>query len=165
MFGAMPSSTDQSPVVAAMLNPAVIATIVAAAADEYFRAANGPLPWSMAFVVAPLVLHRDTREALPRRTSSHWAHWLSNNPVIQAGFAPRARSLVGPVRDGIRFGLTYGVLAIIDGDGLASGLRRPMRPNDLGDLAMLVRAAGFVGKWLAKLDQPATVFALLGVAP
>jgi ABC-three component (ABC-3C) system Middle Component 3 len=160
----MPSSTAQSPVVAAMLNPAVIATIVAAAADEYSRAANEPLPWSMAFVVAPLVLHRGTREALPRRTSSHWAHWLSNNPVIQAGFAPRARSLVGPVRDGIRFGLACGVL-VIDGDGFASGLRRSMRPDELGDLAMLVRAAGFVGKWLAKLDRPATAFALLGVAP
>jgi hypothetical protein len=33
------------------------------------------------------------------------------------------------------------------------------------ELADIVAKAGLVGKWLTKLDQPATAFAVLGVKP
>ena len=29
----------------------------------------------------------------------------------------------------------------------------------------MIKKAGLVGKWLTKIDQPATAFAMLGVAP
>jgi hypothetical protein len=161
----MTSWADRSPVVAAMLNPALLAAVTAAAAEEYSRASDEPMPWPLAFLVAPLVLHRDTREALPRRTTSHWASWVSNHTVLVAGFPARAHSLTGPVREGVRFGLAHGALAVEDGGCLGGGLARAARPARVGDIETVVRASGFVGKWLTKLDQPATAFALLGVTP
>jgi hypothetical protein len=161
----MSSSTAGSPVVAAMLNPALIAALTAAAAEEFERAADRPMPWSLAFLVAPLVLHRDTREALPRRTNTHWSRWVSSHPVLQAGFAPRALSLVEPVRDGLRFGLEHGALRIAEDGSLIGSLAPKARPEPKGDIRQLIRAAGFVGKWLTTLDQPATAFALFGVTP
>jgi hypothetical protein len=152
-------------VLAAMLNPALLAAIIAVAAAEYERADGDPMPWPLAFLVAPLVLHRDTREALPRSTRSHLATWVSDHPAIRAGLPARARSLIDPVREGLRFGLNTGVLAIV-GDGRIRGsLPSTNQPPDLGDLRKIIRSAGMVGKWLAKLDQTATSFALLGVAP
>jgi hypothetical protein len=159
------SWADRSPVLAAMLNPALLALVIAAAAVEYERTDGDPMPWPLAFLVAPLVLHRDTREALPRSTQSHLATWVSAHPTIRAGLPARARSLADPVREGLRFGLNTGVLAIV-GDGRIRGsLPVTSQPPDRGDLRTVVRSAGMVGKWLAKLDQPATSFALLGVAP
>ena len=158
-------STAGSRVAAAMLNPALLCTVTAAAAEEYARARDEPMPASLAYLVAPLVLHRETREALPRRTNSHWSVWLNAQPVIKAGFAARARSLVGPVRDGLRFGLSHGVLELDHDGGLIGGLTGSARPPAIGDLASVVRSAGFVGKWLTKLERPATAFALLGVEP
>ena len=156
---------ERSPVVAAMLNPALLATISAAAAAEYERADGDPMPWPLAFLVAPLVLHRDTREALPNSTRSHLATWVSNHPTLRAGFPARARSLTDPVREGLRFGLNMGVLTIVDDGRIHGSLPVTSRPPDLGDLRAIVRSAGLVGKWFAKLDQPATSFALMGVAP
>jgi hypothetical protein len=161
----MTASTAGFPVAAAMLNPGLLATITAAAAEEYSRVSGEAMPFSLAFLVAPLVLHRDTRDALPARTNTHWARWLSRDPVLRAGFPPRARSLVGPVRDGLRFGLATGSLTLSDNAGLVGGLSRTARPEQVGDMAAVLRAAGFVGRWLTKLERPATAYALLGVAP
>lgn len=148
-----------------MLNPALIAATIAVSAEQYEQRSGHPLPSSMPFIVAPLVLHRETREALPRRISTHWPRWVADHPVLQAGFAPRALSLVGPVRDGLRFGMRVGAFTVTEGGGLTGALERGVPTSEPGDASSIVRSAAFVGRWLTKLDQPATVFALLGVTP
>ncbi len=161
----MTGSVPRSPVGRAMLNPALFTMIAAAAAEEYGRAAKQRMPWALMFLVPPLVLHRGTREALPRTTATHWPTWVGRNPVLLSGYPLRARSLVEPTRAGLRFGLWHGVLAIDDEQRLQGRLRLKARPEDLGDVAQVLRSSGLVGKWLTKLDSPATAFALLGVAP
>lgn len=163
----MPTTTSvsRSPVGRAMLNPALFTMIAAAAGEEYHRAAKERMPWALIFLVPPLVLHRGTREALPRTTATHWPTWVGRNPILLSGYPLRARSLVGPTRAGLRFGLSHGVLVLDDEQRLTGRLRGKTRPADIGDVAVVLRASGFVGKWLTKLDSPATAFALLGVAP
>ena len=87
------------------------------------------------------------------------------SPDVASWFAGCARSLTDPVREGLRFGLNMGILTIVDDGRIRSSLPVTSRPPDRGDLRAVVRSAGLVGKWFAKLDQPATSFALLGVAP
>lgn len=147
-----------------MLNPALLATLIAAAASEYARADGEPMPWPLAFLVAPLVVHRGTRDALPRTTATHLGNWVQQNPVVHAGIPARAQSLAEPVREGLRFGLAHGVLGVdelgrLTGD-LVAGPKRATTEVD-----QMIAKAGLVGKWLAKTDQPATAFAVLGVAP
>lgn len=148
-----------------MLNPALITAVTAAAAEGYEGVARQPLPGSLPFLVAPLVLHRDTRDALPRQISTHWARWVFAHPVLQAGFAARALSLVEPVRDGLRFGLSHGALRLTTDGSLTGGLAAKAQVGETGDVAAVIRSARFVGRWLTKLDRPATAFALFGVAP
>lgn len=148
-----------------MLNPALIAALTASAVERYGAASGQPMPWAFPFLIAPLVLHRDTREALPQRITTHWARWVSDHPLLEAGFAPRSLSLVEPVRDGLRFGLSIGALGLAEGRALTGGLASNARVDGDGDVAAIIRASGFVGRWLTRLDQPATAFALLGVTP
>ena len=151
---------DRPQVSAAYLNPALLAAVLAAAAAGYRADRQRAMIWPLAFVVAPLVLHRSTRQALPRSTATHLASWVSRNALLQAGFAERAQALAPTVREGLRFGLRYGVLTVESGrlDGTARKGRDP-------ELQQLLRSAQLVGRWLAKVDQPATVFAILGVEP
>jgi Family of unknown function (DUF6521) len=155
----------RSPETAALLNPALLAVICGAAASQYERESDEAMPWPLAFLVAPLVLHRGTREALPRSARTHLSTWITNNPVIRAGFPQRAQSLTGLVREGLRFGMTYGALSVTADGGMRGILPTSARPIDGGDAADIMRSAGFVGKWFTRADQPATLFALLGVAP
>ncbi len=48
------------------------------------------MPWTYSFIVAPLVLHRGTRDALPRTTRTNLNAWLAEHPVEHAGLARRA---------------------------------------------------------------------------
>jgi hypothetical protein len=83
---------DRSPEAAALLNPALLAAISAAAASQYERASDEAMPWPLTFLVAPLVLHRGTREALPRDTRTHLPAWVADNPVIRAASLGGRRS-------------------------------------------------------------------------
>lgn len=149
-----------------MLNPALLAVVTATAASEYERAEGEPMPWPLAYLVAPLVLHRGTREALPRTTRTHLGNWVSQNPVIHAGIPARAQSLAEPVREGLRFGLAHGVLQVDEQGRLTGDLATPKKKVAApAEVDQIIAMAGLVGKWFAKIDQPATAFAVLGVAP
>ena len=80
---------DRSRVEASLLNPALIALLMSEAAREYERQAE-PMSWPLTFLVPPLVLHRPTRDALPRDTRTHLSTWIARQPVIRAGFPDRA---------------------------------------------------------------------------
>ncbi|MEU2168050.1 three component ABC system middle component [Micromonospora chersina] len=160
----MTAWADRPPIVAAMLNPALIAAILASTADGYRKESGQTLPWPLSFIVVPLVLHRGTRQALPSSTRTHLATWTSKHPLLRAGFPPRAQGLVQPVKEGLRFGLAHGVLSL-EGDGLQGKIRRPRGFQMPEELADILRRASFVGRWLAKIDNTATVFAVFGVTP
>jgi ABC-three component (ABC-3C) system Middle Component 3 len=163
----MTSWSERSRTQAVMLNPALLATITANAALQFHTTSGNAMPWAYSFIVAPLVLHRSTREALPRTTSTNWNAWVANHPVAHAGFARRAVSLRDSVQDGIRFGLRTGILQVDPQGGLlaslASGKGHTLAKDS--EVQQIVARAGFVGKWLTKIEQPATVFVVLGVAP
>lgn len=157
--------SEQPSVVAAMLNPALVAALLATAAEGHSKENGQGVPVVLSFVVAPLVLHRGTREALPASTATHLATWVSRNPVPRAGLPQRAAGLVEPVRAGLRFGLTHDVLSIEQDRLSAIARKRPRGVRPPAQLNEILRKANLVGRWLAKTDSPATVLALLGVAP
>lgn len=148
-----------------MLNPALLAAVLGTAAQGYQKESDRGVPWMLSFVIAPMVLHRGTRNALPATTTTHLSTWLSRNPVLRAGFPLRAQGLVDPVREGIRFGLAHSILQLEGERLLAQARRRPRGFRSPQDLEEIMRKANFVGRWLAKTDSPTTIFALLGVAP
>ncbi|MER5984657.1 three component ABC system middle component [Streptomyces sp. NPDC001787] len=157
--------SERPSVVAAMLNPALVAALLAATAEGHAKETGQGVPVVLSFVTAPLVLHRGSREALPASTATHLATWVSRNPVLRAGLPQRAVSLVEPVRAGIRFGLSHDVLDIELGRLSTVARKRPRGVRPPPQLNEILRKANLVGRWLAKTDSPATVLALLGVAP
>lgn len=159
--------SERSRTQAVMLNPALLATLIANAAIQYRANDDRAMPWVYAFVIAPLVLHRATRESLPRNIRANLNTWVAEHPVEHAGFARRAISLKDLVQEGLRFGLRTGILVVDQHGGLTAELAQG-KDHTLAkgsEVQQIVARAGFVGRWLAKIEQPATVFVVLGVAP
>ncbi|WP_196923437.1 three component ABC system middle component [Micromonospora vinacea] len=151
---------DRPQVSAAYLNPALVSATLATAAIAYRSERHRPMAWPLSFIVGPMVLHRSTRLALPRSTTTHLATWLSRNAVLHAGFAARAKEAAPTIKEGLRFGLRQGVLTLEAG-ALIGSIGRARNP----ELRELLTSARLVGRWLAKIDQPSTIFAILGVEP
>jgi hypothetical protein len=162
----LPAWDYRNSVTAAMLNPALIATVLAGAAESHAHRSGDPMPWEYCFLVAPLVLHRETRQALPSRVDSHVDKWVIDHPVLVSGLPARATQLVPYVREGLRFGVRSGAIAF-ESDGTIVGRIKssPVTLSRSPDLGSIVRGAGFVGRWLTSTNSPSGVFSLFGVSP
>jgi hypothetical protein len=144
-----------------LLNPALIGLTAAYAATGYLADRSRPMPWPLAFLIPPLVLHRPTRSELPTNARTYFASWVSRHPALVAGFPRRAAVMAEPTREGLRVVMRTGRIELNDGVIHPVGLAAPPQ----GELGQLLRASRLVGRLLARLDQPSTAFALLGVSP
>lgn len=145
------------------LNPALLALIVRETVLGYEQEADAGLPWPLAYLAAPLVLHEPTRIVLPQRTSTHLPNWAREHELLVAGLPGRARSLRAPVDQAVRLGLRHEVLGLSQGD-LTPGPAQLLR-KATGTIAQMHRSARLVGRWFAKCASPATPFAILRVRP
>jgi hypothetical protein len=162
---APPPWQNRSPIPAAMFNPALFAAIIATAADQYEETAGLPMPWTLSFLVPPLVLHAPTREVLPRTSRTVLSKWVADHEVLAAGFPARAAHLAPHVREGLSFGLRQGALALVDGAALHSANPLKVNAKAPGDLAPVIRGASMLGRTFGRSGDATTVYAALRVRP
>jgi hypothetical protein len=158
---------------ASLLNPAFISTGLWSAARGYLKTdvpgRPDALPFTLAFLVLPLVLHRQTRESLPPSTRTSVAVWASENPVLRARLPERTRTLVPFTRAAMLFGGTHGLLSLSGGDVVPNESWKRKVTSVLADctdeVRLCIQRADFVGRWLATAGDPLTALSLLGVQP
>jgi hypothetical protein len=148
-----------------VLNPALTAATVTWAAARYRSTAKAAMPWELSFIVVPLVLHRRTRDQLPKSSSTHLPAWIGRNQTTLAGFADRATDFAPFVREGIRFGLRAQLFTFVDGADLHGTVKQSMSPPKDTELRTILSAAATVGGILAKAGTSTNVYAQFGVTP
>ena len=156
-----------------LLNPAFCAIAVWHLARGYhtestaLTATSMGLPLELAFVGASFVLRGQTRDQLPRMTTTSLATWVHDHPLERSAVAKGVVVLRDTVREALLFGAQRGLLSL---DG------RRLYPSDVhtkkintylrasrDEVRECMRQAVFVGRWLCKAGAPPTVLALLGV--
>jgi Family of unknown function (DUF6521) len=153
-----------------LFNPAFCATLLAKAADEFTKKTHRPLPFALAFLVLPIVLHRGTRMALPGSTITSLLPWIQDNREQIVDFATRVRRLREITRETMLFGLQHETLALSTEGDLSVGSKRQSaterRTGLFTDEAReCVDRAGFIGRWFAAGGTTATIFAAWGISP
>lgn len=151
---------------AALFNPAYCAAILHRASSGYQAAAGSGLPYGLAFIALPLILHPASMECLPSNSKSRLHNWLLGNPDVLVGFAERSRSLAPFVRKAIEYGLQAQVLQLMEPDVLAPLASKHVgkwekRPYNL----LTAKKAVVLGKLLSQIREVPTVFTLFGVRP
>lgn len=153
----------------ALLNPGFCASLLWHAARGYEGFGNGALSFEEAFLILPFVLHRETREALPRDTRTSLAVWLSDHPLARGRVAICARLLVTFTKEGMTFGGVHGLVLLEHGRLYAEekwkrDVNRSLRVSS-DEVRVCTKRAEFVGKWFAQVGSAPTVLALMGVRP
>jgi hypothetical protein len=153
----------------ALLNAAFSASLLWHAASGYSATPDGALSFEESFLVLPLVLHRVTRETLPRDTRTSLAVWLQANPLARGRITTRARMLVPFTKEALTFGGVHGLLNLGNGQVRANSSWRQLTDRTLRESSAEVRhcasRAEFLGRWFGKTGSSATVLALIGVRP
>jgi hypothetical protein len=150
----------------ALFNEAYLGLLIALAARHYEDKSSGAaMPWALAFIVVPLVVHRSIREELPGSTAARLSNWISSQPVVYAGFAQRAVALTPFVRRGLRYALRSQAITISDG-GIRSRIAvRKYTGLASADAQDAGRQAAFLGRWFASIGDVPAIFGQLGVMP
>ena len=152
-----------------LLNPAFCCVTLAAAVLGYASVDKTSIPYPLTFLVLPTVLHKATRENLPRQTRTSLAAWIQENAEVKVTFAGRVTALKEHTREAILFGshnswfdmLPNGRVQTSLSDSDADGFIRKLE----GEAKECVRRARFVGRWFALAGTPQTVWALFGIRP
>lgn len=151
----------------ALFNPAFIALLAHAAANEYEeRSRGGSLSTVLVYLVAPLALHGPTRRTLPRNVRAQMGEWIRAHPAAVAGLDARARALRPLVSEGLRLALGHGLIAA--GDGAIRARRLPRRPRGMArtdEVDECIKKAGFLGRWFSEQPDATTTLALWGLRP
>ncbi len=150
-----------------LLNPAFCCATLAASIAGYSSVDDAGMPYPLTFMVLPIVLHKPTRESLPRSTRTSLAAWMQDNAEAKVLYVERVLSLKPHTREAIRFGLLYDWITLHQGWLVQtilgeSDLTRILRKLD-DEAKDCVSRAKLVGKWLASAGSPQTVMALWGM--
>ena len=63
-----------------LLNPAFLGLLIERAAHGYHEISGDGLQWPLPYLVLPAVLHKQTREALPKDRRTSMVEWTGRTP-------------------------------------------------------------------------------------
>lgn len=149
---------------ALLFNPPFLTTLLAAASDHE-RVGGTGLPWTLAFVVSPLVLFEDTRGELPANTKARLLNCISSHANVRAQLPPRAQSLAPVIRESARFGMRTGALSFAGGRLHSRLDASSLRASASGEAEQCIARAAFFGRWFTAVVDVTSVYALFGITP
>lgn len=152
----------------ALFNPAFLARLLHGTTHECERTSGHGFPVPLAFLSVPIVLHKPTRDDLPRTAAALMQKWIREHPRHMARLSSRVLGLRPFTGTAIRFGIEHGVLVSQDGLLRAGNLLR--RPRNVStfetiEIEECMKAAQLLGRWFARQPDAATALAWWGLAP
>jgi hypothetical protein len=124
------------------------------------------MPFSLALLVLPLCLHKDTRLVLSENSRGYLLKAIEKNPRVLVGFAKRANHLLPFALEALGFLMERGCFVVTE-DGRLRTVDRKVRKKVTGTEESIVcqRVARFIGREFARVGYRATIYTSLGVRP
>ncbi|MBR7979003.1 three component ABC system middle component [Burkholderia cenocepacia] len=149
-----------------LFNPAFCGLIIFKALRGYEELDETGMPFSLALLVLPLCLHKDSRQTLEKGNRSYLLRVVEKNPKLLIGFATRATDLLPFALEAFGLLAERGVIEVTD-SGRIRTIPKLVRKSDTGtaESVSCQRVARFVGKEFARIDDRVTVYTTFGVRP
>jgi hypothetical protein len=153
--------------IANLLNPGFCTFLLFEAMQRYQRRSHHGMPYALFVLIIPIVLHKSTRDALPRRPNALLHPWLEKNANVRIGFARRVKALLPFTKEAIIFGLRAKVFIVNESGEIVLGPNSPRQPNWESDteVADCQRAAGLLGSWLSQVQDITSLYIMWGIQP
>ena len=150
-----------------LLNPAFCSLLLFDSIYEYYRKKELGMPFALSFLILPTVLHKQTRDALPKSTIALLHPWFQNNGQVRVGFAQRVSKLTPYTREAIIFGMQSHMLDLDERGNLYPTQRKlsSLGWDSASEAAICREKAKFLGGWYSKAQDISTLFIMWGVRP
>jgi hypothetical protein len=159
--------SDRPIEIAQLLNPAFCSTLLFESIAGYRQENGAGMPYGIAFLVLPTVLHKPTRDLLPKSVASKLHAWIQNNQSVRIGFAERVRWTIPFTKEGIHYASMAQLIYISDDGLLDLKLKRleNVKWPKTSEPSVCKNKARFIGRWFSLAGDTATLLAMWGVRP
>ncbi|MGA2889451.1 MAG: three component ABC system middle component [Terracidiphilus sp.] len=149
-----------------LFNPAFCGVVLFRALAGYEEEDEVGMPYSLALLVLPLCLHKDTRSVLADNARGYFLKVIERNPRILVGFAQRAKDLLPYALESLGFLMERGCFKVTD-EGRLQTVDQRVRKRVTGTAESIAcqRVARFLGKEFARVGDRGTIYTSLGVRP
>lgn len=152
-----------------LLNPAFCCAILTAAFCGYADVKEEGVPFPLAFMFLPIVLHKATRDKLPPNTRTSMPAWLQENSDARVLFYERLMSLKPHTKEAVQFGMSVDWIVLRDGGFVGATLSKLDVSRTIrrlaGEARECIMRAQFIGKWFASAGAAHAVMAFWGIRP
>lgn len=157
-----------SPEARRLLNLPFLAAINASASLGYSGETGRAIPLLYCFVIPPMVLHKDTRDRLPKVVTTKMPAWAQENAGVLAELPSHIANLQSLVRHSIILGCNMGFLSFTDTREVAAagGVKFDKLSkfaHQSSEVSEIFKRAHFLGRWLTTAGNVPTVFSVLGI--
>jgi hypothetical protein len=149
-----------------LFNPAFCGVILSRALAGYEEEDEAGMPFSLALLVLPLCLHKDTRLVLSENSRGYFLKAIEKNPRILVGLATRTKQLLPFALEALGFLMERGCFSVTE-DGRLRTVDRKVRKKVTGTDESIAcqRIARFIGREFARIADRGTIYTSLGVRP
>ncbi len=149
-----------------LFNPAFCGLLLFRALQGYEEEDPGGMPFSLALLVLPLCLHKNSREVLANSPRSYLLKTVTANPQLLVGFASRASDLVPFALEAFGLLMEKGCFEVSESGRLKTIASR-VRKSIVGtnESVSCQRVARMIGKEFARVADRVTVYSTFGVRP
>lgn len=146
-------------------NPGYLALLMQATVKAYEKQAQ-PMPFSLVFPAATMLLHPGIRSSLPKTVATAWPKWLRDDPQIRVDLGSSMRALVPSIKEGVLTALRSRWIAAAPGGRLTLSTPPTLAKSRIAaEFEQDLSAATFVGKWLARAGTEQDIYIKIGVKP
>ena len=78
---------DRNPIVANLFNPAFCGQIIRIVVQSYNQNSNKKFPFALVFIILPILLHKETRERMPKSIRTYFLVWIEENGYLFINFS------------------------------------------------------------------------------
>lgn len=158
---------DQRPFeVRNLFNPAFCGLVLFRALLGYEEENPDGMPFSLALLVLPLCLQKDSRHVISKNSKSYLLKIVEKNPQLLVGFADRTSDMMPFALEALGVLMERGCF-IVTQDGRLKTVPDRVRKSVSGtdETVACQRVARFVGKEFARIADRVTVYTTFGIRP
>lgn len=151
---------------ASLFNPAFCSLLLRQSIAGYQENNLIGMPFSLTFLILPIVLHRNTRQTLPRDVRKKMHAWLTEHNEAKIFFCERTQSFIPYTKEALIYGMKEGLIDINENGEFIVIPRTVNLPwKEKTEFYEFIKRARYVGRWLRDSGEPMTIYHMWGIRP
>jgi hypothetical protein len=158
---------DQRPIeIRNLFNPAFCGLVLFRSFCGHDEEDPRGMPFSLALLILPLCLHKESRDVFLQRNRSYFLKVVSTHPQLLVNFGTRVTDLLPFTLEALGFLMQLGAFEV-DPSGRLKVVPEGVRKSVTGTPETIAcqRVARFLGKEFARVADRATIYTTLGIRP